>query len=106
LNCSTAREICVPIFPDPEASFLAKIDRGIGINSEMFDAFDATSTTNHIIAISGFKLSSIDALCRDSMVPSVLGWTDRLCGMDKNWAHSIRPLIAQLKSCSIEQSIQ
>jgi hypothetical protein len=47
----------------PEASLLIALLPGIdnGIRSEVCQAFNVTSTT-HIIAISEFKLLSIDAL--------------------------------------------
>jgi competence protein ComEC len=50
-------------FPDPEASLLAGILLGIeaGISPEVQEAFNTTSTT-HVIAISGFNLTILAAL--------------------------------------------
>jgi predicted membrane metal-binding protein len=45
------------ILPIPEASWLAGRLLSIAISSVLLEAFNDTSTT-HIIAISGFKMSS------------------------------------------------
>ena len=58
-----------------ETPLLIELLSGIrsGIGSEVHEAFKDTGTT-HIIAISGFKLLSIDALCRDRIELGVPVW--------------------------------